>query len=138
MEEQPFDIITGEEKTWGLLAHLLALIATFTVPVIGNIGAPLFIYLAYKERSRFVAFQALQSLFFQLVVVIAPTILGAVAVFLAFTLVGIPLAVLVGIAAGLVPLAALVYAAIACVHTYNGEWFEYWLVSRWARDILDF
>ena len=58
--EQP--IISEQEKTMGMLAHLLGLI--------GIIG-PLIIYLIKKDESAFVKEQTLESLNFQITVLIA-------------------------------------------------------------------
>jgi uncharacterized Tic20 family protein len=58
------DSLSADEKLWGMLAHLLTLLGY--VVVVGEYIAPLVIYLVYKDRSRFVAFHALQALFFQL------------------------------------------------------------------------
>jgi hypothetical protein len=54
----------GDERTWGLLAHLsvlLNLLTGFAGPIVSFV-----IYLVYKDRSRFVAYHALQSTIFQL------------------------------------------------------------------------
>jgi len=56
--------LTSEERTWAMLAHLSALLGY--IVVLGQYIAPLVIYLVYRERSRFVAFHALQALYFQL------------------------------------------------------------------------
>jgi uncharacterized protein len=54
---------TQEERTWSVLAHLsifLNLVTGFLGPV-----AALIIWLVYRDRSSRVAFQALQSMWFQ-------------------------------------------------------------------------
>ena len=54
---------TQEEKTWSVLAHLsifLNLVTGFLGPV-----AALIIWLVYRDRSSQVAFQALQSMWYQ-------------------------------------------------------------------------
>ena len=54
---------TQEERTWSVLAHLsifLNLVTGFLGPV-----AALVIWLVYRDRSSRVAFQALQSMWFQ-------------------------------------------------------------------------
>jgi hypothetical protein len=54
---------TQEEKTWSVLAHLsifLNLVTGFLGPV-----AALVIWLVYRDRSSRVAFQALQSMWYQ-------------------------------------------------------------------------
>lgn len=62
-ERRPATMTTQEEKTWSVLAHLsiyLNLVTGFLGPV-----AALFIWLVYRDRSRKVAFQALQSMWYQ-------------------------------------------------------------------------
>ena len=106
-----------------MLAHLLALLGY--VVWIGAYVAPLVIYLVYKDKSQFVAFHALQSLFFQL----ALLVVGMVCVPLVLCVIGIPLLFLLSVG-------ALVYIIVAAIHAYNGELFEYWLVGKWARQIV--
>jgi uncharacterized Tic20 family protein len=62
---EPRGAVTTEERTWALLAHLSIFLNLFT----GLLGtaAALVIYLVYKDKSRYVAYQALQALIFQLV-----------------------------------------------------------------------
>src|SRR5689334_15141797 len=61
----PAPLSDAEARTWAMLAHLSVLLNLLT----GFLGilAPLVIYLIYKERSRFVAVQAMQAFVFQLV-----------------------------------------------------------------------
>ena len=122
MEPVP-ETVTEEEKQWGMLAHLLGL-AGYLVGL-GQYIAPLVVYFLYKDKSKFVAFHALQSLFFQLAVLVALSISGM----LCFVLIGFILLPVVG-------LGALIYVIFAALKTYNGELFEYWLVGQWARTFV--
>jgi uncharacterized Tic20 family protein len=76
---------TPDERTWGMIAHLSALLGVI-VPF-GNVIAPLIVWLARRERSAFVANQAKEALNFN----ITTTIAGAVCYALIWALVGIPL-----------------------------------------------
>src|SRR5262245_2287069 len=61
----PLPLSPADERVWAMLAHLstlLNLVTGFLGPV-----AALVIYLAYKDRSRYVAYQAFQSFVFQLI-----------------------------------------------------------------------
>lgn len=117
--------LSQDEKLWAMLAHLAGL-AGYLGGVLQYV-APLVIYLLYKDKSRFVAFHALQSLYFQLAVLVATIIAGAIAfVTCGFGVVLLP-ALLVG---------ALVYVIIAAIKANQGEWFEYWLVGPWAKRTL--
>ena len=55
----------SDERTWAMFAHLSILINLIS----GFLGllAALIIYLVYKDRSRYVAYHSLQSLFFHTV-----------------------------------------------------------------------
>ena len=119
--------VTDEERLWGMLAHLLALLGY--VVWFGAYVAPLVIYLIYKDKSPFVAFHALQSLFFQLafLVVAAICLLSTLTIVLAC--ISIPIAVVAAIG-------ALAYIIFAAIKAYNGELFEYWLVGKWARKLV--
>src|SRR4030067_2440943 len=56
---------SNDERTWAMLAHLSVLLNLVT----GFLGiiAALVIYLVYKSRSRYVAYQSMQSFVFQLI-----------------------------------------------------------------------
>ncbi|HLA53578.1 MAG TPA: DUF4870 domain-containing protein, partial [Flavitalea sp.] len=76
---------TSDEKTLGMLAHILTIVASFI--------APLVIYILKKDESSFVTAHAKESLNFQLTVIIAYFISWI----LVFILIGIPLLILVGL-----------------------------------------
>lgn len=122
--------LTADEKLWGMLAHLFALLGY--VVSLGQYIAPLVIYLVYKDRSKFVAFHALQSLFFQLLVLVVGIAL------VMFSIVTLGLGLLIALPA-LVALwiAVLVYAIIAAIQANNGVWYELPFAGQWARNILN-
>ncbi|MFA4028390.1 MAG: hypothetical protein GDYSWBUE_000270 [Candidatus Fervidibacterota bacterium] len=119
--------VTDEERLWAMLGHLLALLGY--VAWIGAYIAPLVIYLVYKDKSQFVAFHALQSLFFQLSLLVVGVVCALLILTIVFACVAIPLLILVSVG-------ALVYIIVAAIKAYNGELFEYWLVGKWARQIV--
>ena len=119
--------VTDEERLWAMLAHLLALLGY--VVWLGAYIAPLVIYLVYKDKSQFVAFHALQSLFFQLALLVVAAICVLLAITIVLACIAIPLALVVSVG-------ALAYIIVAAVRAYNGELFEYWLVGKWARQIV--
>lgn len=116
-----------EEKTWGMLAHLLPVVATMFTSL-GWVAA-LVIYLVYKDKSRFVAFHALQQLYFM----VAVWVLCIAGVILFFTVIGIPLAILLWIVAGL---GAIIGPVIAAVKANNGEWWEFPVIGKMARSTV--
>jgi uncharacterized Tic20 family protein len=124
----------SDERTWAMLAHLsvlLNLVTGFLGPV-----AALVIYLVYKDRSRYVAYQALQAFVFQLVAWVG----GGVLVGAAWALSGILSAILIGLLCmpfacllSFLPLGALVYGVIGGIQCSQGQDFRYWLVGDWVR-----
>ena len=120
-----------------MLAHLSILLNLIT----GLLGVvvPLIIYVVYKDRSKYVAYQSMQSFLFQLIVWIGGGLLIAalwaatvplMAVIVGFCL--LPITCLVS----LLPIAALVYGIIGAVRCNNGEDFKYWLIGDWVRGEL--
>ncbi len=127
----------SDERTWAMLAHLSVLLNLVT----GFLGvvAALAIYLVYKDRSRYVAYQSMQAFVFQLIWWVGGGILAGVAWaatgVLAMVVVGlifIPLACLIS----LIPLASMVYGIVAAVQCNNGQDFRYWLIGDWVRGEL--
>lgn len=110
--------ITSEEKTWGMLSHLSFFIGGFIVPLI--------LYFVYKDKSRFIAFHALQALFFHLAIYVALFISGVLTIVLIGLLL-LPAVYIVG----------LVYAILGAIKANSGEWYELPLVSGWAKSTMN-
>lgn len=134
---QPAPLSPQDERTWAMLAHLSVLVNLATV-MLGPVVS-LIIYLVYKDRSRFVAYHALQSTVFQLVAWIVggllATITWAIAGALTVILIGCllyPVALLFT----LLPLIALIYGVIGAIQVSQGQDFRYWLVGDWVRSTL--
>jgi uncharacterized Tic20 family protein len=132
------EISPSNERNWAMLSHLTILINLFT----GFLGPLLafIIYLVYRDRSRYIAYQSLQSTIFQLVVWVgAGLLIGAMwllTLILSIVLVGllcIPFTLLGTILLMIVPLASLVYGVYGAVKCSHGEDFQYWLVGDWVR-----
>lgn len=133
----PAPLSPSDERTWAMVAHLSILVNL----VSGFLGllAALVIYLVYKDRSRYVAYHALQSLFFQLVFWAGGGVLAgaawAISGILSAVLIGLcgfPLAALIS----LIPLAAMVYGIVGAVQCSQGRDFRYWLAGDWVRGTL--
>lgn len=131
-------LTTNEERTWAMLAHMSVLLNLVT----GFLGgaAALVIYFIYKDRSRFVAYHAMQAFIFQSITWIGAGIIAAILItlgtVLAFLI--IPLLCLIpGFLALLLIPASLIYGTIGGIQVSNGEDFRYWQVGDWVRDILD-
>jgi uncharacterized protein len=64
---------TENERTWGMLAHLSALVG-LVMPMIGNVLGPLFVSLARGDQSPFVAAHAKEALNFNITVTLAAVV----------------------------------------------------------------
>jgi uncharacterized Tic20 family protein len=133
------DVISpSKEHNWAMFAHLSILLNLFT-GFLGPIVA-FIIYLVYREKSRYIAYQALQATFFQLVVVVGVGLVigtmwlvtGVLSLFL-IGLLCIPFSCLGTIFLLFVPFASLVYGVIAGIKCGQGDDFRYWLVGDWVR-----
>ena len=117
-----------------MLAHLSNLLN----PLTGFLGmlVPLGMYILYKDRSRYVAYQSLQAFVFQLiwwfgagaVAVGLWTVSSILAVFLVGCLI-MPVAGLITI----LPLVSLIYSIYAGIEASQGRDFRYWLIGDWVR-----
>lgn len=105
---------TSDEKTLGMLAHILTIVASFI--------APLVIYILKKDESSFVTAHAKESLNFQLTVIIAYFI----SFILMFILIGIPLMILIG-------LGSLVLVIIATIRVSEGKIYKYPFCIRFIK-----
>jgi uncharacterized Tic20 family protein len=119
---------TSDERTWALIAHLGSIAGLFLG--MGTLGwlAPLIVWLVKKDSSKFVAFHALEELFFQIGWAIIFAIGWGITVVLSMILVGL-LLIPVMIALAFVP---IVWSVIAAIKANNGEWYEYPVVGQMA------
>ena len=101
-----------EEKTWGMLCHLLAL-SGLIIPV-GVILGPLIMWLVKKDESEFVDYHGKESLNFQITMLIG-IIIGFITsvIFIGFIIIT---------ACGLL---SLIFAIIAAIKANEGERYEY-------------
>lgn len=136
-QQPPAPLNLQEERQWAMLAHLGVLANLFS----GFLGpvVPLAIYLIYKDRSRYVAYQSLQGLIFQLIWWVG----GGVLTGIAWAITGALSAVIIGIVCipfaciiTAMPLVALVYGVYAGLQCNQGEDFKYWLIGDWVRSTL--
>ena len=115
-------IVTNpEEKQWGMFTHLAAL-ATFVLPVAGNIVGPLIIYLIKKDEYEFVNEQGKEVLNFQ----ITWSIIFTVSIIMMFFVIGIFMLIGFGIA-------WLILVIVGAVAASNGEYYKYPLTIRFLQ-----
>jgi uncharacterized Tic20 family protein len=134
----PAALTPSDERTLAMLAHLSNLLNPVTAFL--GILVPLGMYLLYKDRSRYVAYQALQSFVFQLIWWVGAGAIAAmlwtVSGALAVVVVGcflMPVALLVT----LLPVASLIYSIYAGIECSQGRDFRYWLIGDWVRGTLN-
>ncbi len=136
-QQPPAPLSLQEERQWAMLAHLGVLANLFS----GFLGpvVPLAIYLIYKDRSRYVAYQSLQGLIFQLIWWVG----GGVLTGIAWAITGALSAVIIGLVCipfaciiSAMPLVALVYGVYGGIQCNQGEDFKYWLIGDWVRSTL--
>ncbi len=145
-----------DEWTTAALAHASVLL-TLILGAAGGIGAligpavALAIYFGYREKSRFVAFHALQSVAYQVIGVLLYAVFATVSaagVSLAWTVSGVLSAVLIGLL--MMPFALLMtllmvlvlvfvpfiwigYGLYASYQVYQGRNFYYWGIGDWME-----
>lgn len=109
----PYDTlgVSQDDKTMAMLAHLLGIVTGFL--------GPLIIWLIKKDQSKFVAYHAMQALFFQIALNLVMFVLG--------------ITVILAIAAPVVWLVGIVFAVLAGLAANRGEWYELPIVGKLAR-----
>jgi hypothetical protein len=124
----------NDERLWAAIAHASILLNLLTAFL--GVITPLIIYLVYKDRSRYVAGQAMQAFVFQLVWWVGGGILvgltWAAVALMSIVLVGllcVPIAILVS----LIPVAACIYGIVGALQAYEGRDFRYWLIADWVK-----
>jgi uncharacterized protein len=134
----PSPLSQSDERTWAMIAHLSVLVNL----VSGFLGlvAALAIYLIYKERSRYVAYQSLQAFIFQLIWFVGAGALAGIA----WAVSGVLSAILIGLLCmpiacliSLIPLGSVVYGIVGGVQASQGQDFKYWLIGDWVRGTLN-
>jgi uncharacterized Tic20 family protein len=148
---------SANERTWAALAHA-SILLTFALGVsTGGVAVvlmplvPLAIWLAFRDKSRFVAFHAMQATVFQLASLAAwiVILIGGLAVLIpAWLITAVLLVVLIGllllpvvlvltialpVVLIVLPLASLVYGLYGALEVYSGRPFRYWKVADWIE-----
>lgn len=85
------EFVSREDRTWGMLAHLSALIGYSILPILGNFLGPVIVMIVKKNQSWFVEDQAKEALNFQIslliyALILSPLILIVIGIFLLFFL----------------------------------------------------
>ncbi|WP_116472374.1 DUF4870 domain-containing protein [Zobellella maritima] len=117
VEPDSLHIPGPEEKNWAMFCHLAAF-AGFILPL-GNIIAPLALWLMKKQESPYVDHHGREVLNFQITALIALVVCWL----LAFVLIGFVLMVLLGAL-------WLVFTLVGLVKASQGDYFRYPLTLR--------
>jgi len=134
----PNPLSQADERTWAMIAHL-SILGNLVTGFLGPVAA-LVIYLVFKERSRYVAYQAMQAFVFQMIWWVGAGALAGIA----WAVSGVLTAVLIGLLCmplacliSFIPLGALVYGVVGGVQASQGQDFKYWLIGDWVRQTLE-
>lgn len=150
----PTEGLAGDERTWSSLAHLSFLLTLGAGIVNGFFPLvlmfiPLVIYFSFRDRSRFVAFNALQGFASQLVMIVGWPIMfivGTLIYGIAMLIAGVASIVLIGIpflllftalyllfVGGmlLLPVAMSILSLMGAYHNYTGKDFRYPFIANW-------
>jgi len=123
--------LTNEEMAISALAHA-SVILGFVTGGLAGVTIALILWLIYKDKSRYVAFQTMQALVFQLAMA-AVLIIGGVAMVISFiTVCLIPVGLILLLALIALPFAALFYGLYGAYETYYGEDFRYAWVGEFV------
>lgn len=153
---------TSEERTWAALAHLstiLTMLLSFCSLGLAGllfVFVPFLIYVAYKDRSSYVAFHAAQAFAIQVVGTIGyflVFLLGLGVTVLVWVISAVLVVILIGIlllaiAAPLVtaayvlavlatPFVLGVFSIIAAIEVSSGKDYRYPYLGRWVRNWLE-
>jgi uncharacterized Tic20 family protein len=124
-------ISDSDSKLWAMFAQLSAIVGyVIGAGFLGWLG-PLIIFLVYKDRDRYVRYNAAESLNAAIATLIAEIALGVVITFLTIITFGIGsvLYVLIGVPA----LLHIIFAIIGAVKANQGEWWNYPLNIRFVK-----
>ncbi len=104
-------VISQEDRTMAMLAHILGVFTGFL--------GPLIIWLIKKDQSRFVAFHAMQALFFQVAINLVMLVLAVT--------------VVLALAVPLVWVAGIVFGVLGGLAANKGDWYDLPVVGKFAR-----
>lgn len=121
--------LSKDDKTMGMLCHLLALCVFTSIPAAHVLG-PLILWLVKKDEIPFVDDQGKESLNFQITATIIGIVAGVVMFLLALTGIGVCLAIPLGIGLGV---AWLVFVILATIKSSAGEYYRYPINFRFIK-----
>lgn len=120
--QPPVPVSEQEARQWAMISHLSVLINLFTV-FMGTV-VPLIIYFLHKDRSKFVAFHAMQSFVMQVVCFLGGGIITVVTAAIGGTIIPL-IGSICGCLFGIMPLAGLIYGIYGGMQVNQGKDFKY-------------
>jgi uncharacterized protein len=130
-----------DERTTAALAHGSALLNLFSG--VGGLIAALVVWLTQREKSAWVAFNALQSLVFQAAVLIITVLVVGVVWVVGFivsfatvgfgTIVAVPVMILVFFGGFAMIAAGMIYSFYGAYQVYQGREFQYKWIGDWLK-----
>ena len=123
--------LTNEEMTVAALAHASVILGVVTGGLAG-VAIALVLWLIYKDKSRYVAFQAMQALVLQLAAGAVLLLAGVTMVISFVTICLIPVGLILLLALIALPFAVLFYGLYGAYETYYGEDFQYAWVGEFV------
>ena len=123
---------SDDDRTWGMLAHLGALLASLASASFLGLAVPLGILLTKGQRSAYVRRHAVESLNFQLTVLLVAVVGGFLAILATILTVGIGLLVIVPAALAYFAF-VLVMPVVATIRANSGQDYRYPLSIRFVR-----
>ena len=123
--------LTNEEMIVSALAHASVILGVVTGGLAG-VAIALVLWLIYKDKSRYIAFQAMQALVFQLAIAAVLLLAGITMVISFVTICLIPVGLILLLALIALPFAALFYGLYGAYETYYGEDFQY----AWVGELV--
>lgn len=111
---------SSDDRLWAMLCHLSTLL---TIAPFANVVVPLVIWMIKRDTSPLVADQGKEALNFQITMML----LYALAIACFFTVILIPLSILLAI---LLPIWHLVLSIIAAIKAYDGQPYRYPMTVR--------
>ncbi len=109
-------LVDDEQRTWASLSHLTALLGYLVA--FGQFIPPLILYLTKRNKNPFIADQALESLNFQINVVLCLVVGTILTMTIVLAWIGIPMLILT-------TLGNVIFVIIATVRAREGELYRY-------------
>ena len=131
--QTPLPVSANEERQWAMISHLSVLVNLFTV----FMGAviPLVIYFLYKDRSKFVAFHAMQSFVMQVICFLGGGIITVVTATIGGTIIPL-IGSICGCLFALLPLAGLIYGVYGGMQVNQGKDFKYPVIGDLVQNSI--